>query len=152
TQRSSWMSPHPSPGSLFTDPPFVASGRLGWFGQQDQVVIASWFQLQVTVITFDADLNMTLSSANLPDFAFPFGLTIGRFDPPDVSGTANPNLQIALLLEVPADFEYETALFVYTVDPSSNNFSPQLAATHLVAGGQLFPGLIDTSGLVPVLL
>jgi hypothetical protein len=81
---------------------------------------------------------------------YPFGLTVGRFDPPDVSGTQNPNLQIAVLavqgqvLGQPTcpTPTFETYLYVFTVDPL-DNFTPQLASTTVVvANDTLYPGYI----------
>ena len=144
----------------------VASGRLGWFGQQDQLVYASSTNgfnprdgiiSNLVVITFDTNLNMTLHQATLPGFdsnhfVYPFGLAVGRFDPPDVNGTRNPNLQIAVLavrgrfpLPPSPPPMFQTLLHVFTVEPSSNNFTPQLASTFVVANDTLYPGYIDPS-------
>ena len=72
----------------------VAAGRLGCFGQQDQLVYASstngfnsdGINRNLVVITFDTNLNMTLHQVTLPGyrdshFVYPFGLAVGRFNP-----------------------------------------------------------------------
>jgi hypothetical protein len=138
------------------DPPVVASGRLGWFGQTDQLVFTS-MEIGLSVVTFEANLTMTAhTTANIVPPAsnclpyctvFPFGLAVGRFDPPDVRGTLNPNLQIALL-GVELNFDtglFETLLQIFTVDPSNNNFTPQATSTYVIANETLFPGYIDPS-------
>ena len=40
---------------------------------------------------------------------------------------------------------FQTLLQVFTVEPSSNNFTPQLASTFVVANDTLYPGYIDPS-------
>jgi hypothetical protein len=146
----------------------VASGRLEWFGQQDQLVYASSTNIftrngsnsygsNLTVITFDTNLKMTPNQVPLPGYGgaflvYPFGLTVGRFDPTGGSGTQNPNLQIAVLAvqgrvsgQPCPPPTFETYLYVFTVDPL-DNFTPQLASTTVVdATDTLYPGYIYPS-------
>jgi hypothetical protein len=91
---------------LVPDQPFLASGRLAWFGQVDQVVFSSTQTLIISVITFDpATLAMTGHNSAFPiignDSNGPlYGLAVGRFDPPDINASQKDfNLQIAALFE-----------------------------------------------------
>jgi hypothetical protein len=133
-----------------SDQPLVATGRLGWFGSNDQVVFTSTSTGLVSVITFDEHLAMTPHSFRFSNGAnpdpgtglsnFSVGLAVGRFDPPDVNGGLNPNLQIARLGMIQNSFSGAAQVFleIYAVDPAGG-FAPTLASSFVVANQALFP-------------
>ena len=143
--RSTLLFPY---AGLFNfDQPTLASGKLAWFGETDQVVFTSTETGLVSVVTFDENLVMTAHSVGVPNpgqqdpFNFSVGVAVGRFDPPVVNGATNPNLQIARLGMLFDEFSpgaTRVFLEVYTVDPASG-FTPALASTFTVANQQLFP-------------
>jgi hypothetical protein len=115
----------------------LASGRLDWFGDTDQLVVA--FNSQgtgiISVFTFDNDLNFRAGggSSQSPLMAMALGnyaQVLGQNDP--------PNLQIAVVM---AESAGSLQLIINRVDPSNNFSVSAVSQTQILQGSS--PSEID---------
>jgi hypothetical protein len=128
----------------------IRSGRIAWFGDRDQaaLLLVGSGQQQVSILTFDANLDITEAPKGEASLDCVSDIALGNFDrrqssAPPASTDRNPNLQLALL---GSNCGSELWMNVYDVDPSSFQLAqvggivtalpgrPSAAGMSLVAG------------------
>jgi hypothetical protein len=118
----------------------VDSGRLNWFRDADQVILAGTGHTANTffmgTLTFGDDLSMNhipYSDFTVPGITGVVAAKIGRFNPTSLQGPADFDQQIAVLYTKPYYDKFfdkyfsEAYVDIYAVDPS-NNFKPSIAS------------------------